>query len=74
MNLPKFLQAIGIASVMIGLIQGIYGDMWGELYLLIAGILVFGIGRIMEKRREKKAALSAPVEKKPESSSPPTTL
>ena len=50
MKVAKLLEAVGIACVMIGLIQGIYGDMWGELYLLVAGVIVFYIGRIMEKR------------------------
>jgi hypothetical protein len=27
---PKTLEAVGIAAVMIGLVQGIYRDMWGE--------------------------------------------
>jgi hypothetical protein len=55
MKFAKILQALGIACVMIGLVQGIYGDMWGELYLLIAGIVVFYAGRIIEKRKEKSA-------------------
>ena len=54
MTIPKLLQAVGIACVMIGLIQGILGDMWGELYLLLAGIAVFAVGRFIEKRRLKK--------------------
>jgi hypothetical protein len=45
----KLLEAVGIAAVMIGLVQGIYGDMWGELYLFLGGIAVFVIGRQMEK-------------------------
>jgi hypothetical protein len=48
--LAKALEAVGIAALMIGLVQGIYGDMWGELYLFIGGIAVFFIGRWMEKR------------------------
>jgi hypothetical protein len=47
---PKTLEAVGIAAVMIGLVQGIYRDMWGELYLFIGGIVVFYVGRILEKR------------------------
>lgn len=54
MKTGKFLQAIGIASVMIGLVQGIYGDMWGELYLFLAGIAIFYAGRIIEKRFVKR--------------------
>jgi hypothetical protein len=50
----KLLEAIGIAATMIGLVQGIYGDMWGELYLFLGGIFVFLLGRQMEKSWEKK--------------------
>ncbi|TAK52355.1 MAG: hypothetical protein EPO24_15315 [Bacteroidetes bacterium] len=49
-SIGKLLEAIGIAAVMLGLVQGIYGDMWGELYLLLAGIAVFYAGRIIEKK------------------------
>lgn len=50
----KLLEAVGIAATMIGLVQGIYGDMWGELYLFLGGIFVFLVGRQMEKSWEKK--------------------
>jgi hypothetical protein len=47
----KSLEALGIACVMIGLVQGIMGTtMWMELYLSIAGIIVFIGGRSLEKR------------------------
>jgi hypothetical protein len=46
----KTFEATGIAAVMVGLIQGFYGDMWGELYLFLGGILVFLVGRQIEKR------------------------
>ena len=45
----KMLQALGIAAVMVGLVQGIYGSMWGELYLFLGGIAVFYGGRYLEK-------------------------
>ncbi len=48
--IAKVLQAGGIAAVMLGLVQGIYGDMWGELYLFLGGIVIFLVGRQMEKR------------------------
>ena len=48
--LAKMLQALAIAALMIGMVQGIAGDMWGELYLFISGILVFAVGRRMEKK------------------------
>jgi len=49
--IPKIFQAIGIAGLMVGLVQGIYGDMWGELYLLLGGTFVFCVGRLLEKRK-----------------------
>lgn len=53
----KGLQACGIACVMIGLVQGILAnDMWIELYLSIAGIILFIVGRWLEKRQERKQA------------------
>jgi hypothetical protein len=50
--IAKLLEAVGIASTMLGLVQGLYGDMWGELYLFIGGIAVFVIGRVTEKKWE----------------------
>jgi hypothetical protein len=51
--LSKTLEALGIACVMIGLIDGVQGSMWSELYLLIIGLLVFlagwGIERLLLK-------------------------
>jgi len=52
--LAKLLEAIGIAAVMIALVVGIYGDEWGELYLFLAGIGIFLIGRQMEKTWERQ--------------------
>ena len=51
--LGKFLEAVGIAATMVGLIQGLYGDEWGELYLFLGGIFVFVVGRRMEKHSPK---------------------
>ncbi len=50
MIVAKALEALGIACVMIGLVQGIRSpSMWMELYLSIIGIVLFLIGRGMEK-------------------------
>lgn len=47
----KALEALGIACVMIGLVQGIMSTtMWMELYLSVAGVIVFAAGRRIEKR------------------------
>ncbi|HZY10046.1 MAG TPA: hypothetical protein VFF29_02730 [Bacteroidota bacterium] len=51
--IAKLLQAAGLASLIIGLVQGIYGDMWGELYLFIGGIIIFTTGRIIEIKSRK---------------------
>ena len=52
--MAKLLEAIGIAATMIALVQGIYGDMWGELYLFLGGIFIFLVGRVIEKRWNRK--------------------
>jgi len=51
--LGKLLEAVGLAATMVALIQGLYGDAWGELYLFLGGIFVFLIGRQMEKHSPK---------------------
>jgi hypothetical protein len=51
----KFLEALGIACVMIGLVQGMMSpSMWMELYLAVAGIFIFYAGRGLEKREARK--------------------
>jgi hypothetical protein len=55
----KSFEALGIACVMIGLVQGIQSTtMWMELYLSIIGIVLFGTGWGMEKyvARKKRVA------------------
>jgi hypothetical protein len=56
----KFLEALGFLTVFVGLIYGLAGDMWTDLYFFLGGIAVFAVGRVMEKdemRRHKKALL-----------------
>ena len=48
--LPKALEAVGIASLMVGLVQGLYGSMWSELDFFLGGIAMFFVGRFLEKR------------------------
>ena len=46
----KGFEALGIACVMIGLVQGMQSSsMWMELYLSITGIVLFLIGWGIEK-------------------------
>lgn len=57
MILAKILQALGIASVMVGLVQGIMSEtMWMELYLSIIGIIIFfgglGLERLAGRKRK----------------------
>jgi hypothetical protein len=48
--IAKLFQAGGIASLMIGLILGITGDMAAQYYYFFAGIGVFLIGYVIEKK------------------------
>ena len=54
--LSKIIEALGIACVMMGLVQGIQSDnMWIELYLSLIGIVLFLTGWGMEKFLRKRA-------------------
>ena len=51
----KALESLGIACVMSGLVQGIQSpSMWMELYLSVAGIVLFLVGWGLEKRMARK--------------------
>jgi hypothetical protein len=56
--LAKVLQAIGIAEVMIGLVTGLMGDMMKEMYFAVAGGVLFTVGWLIQRRTEKRVALS----------------
>jgi glutaredoxin len=52
----KFLEALGFVTVGTGLFYGVTrNDEWQELYFLIAGVVLFAVGRILEKREIRKA-------------------
>lgn len=54
----KFLEAMGFVTVGAGLFYGVTkNDEWAELYFFLAGIALFSIGRILEKRELKKAKM-----------------
>ncbi|MFN3134394.1 MAG: hypothetical protein ACK44H_02365 [Candidatus Kryptonium sp.] len=53
-TLGKILQAIGIAETMIGLVAGLQGSMAREMTFAGIGILVFIIGRLIEKAGARK--------------------
>jgi hypothetical protein len=47
----KGLQAVGIADVAYALYVGMFrDDMWTELYMTLAGLALFGAGRLLERR------------------------
>ncbi len=48
-TIGKILQAIGIAETMIGLIAGLQGSMGKEMLYTGIGIIIFIIGRFIEK-------------------------
>ena len=51
----KGLEALGIAAMMIGLVEGIFSQtMWSELSLSVFGVVLFIAGRWLEKRTMKK--------------------
>jgi len=58
--LAKTFEALGIACVMIGLVDGVNGSMWLELYLLIIGLVIFiagwGIEKSLKKNKEPRKA------------------
>lgn len=57
LSAAKFLEALGFIVVFVGLIYGLAGDMWTDLYFFLAGIVIFVIGRVMEKREMKRQHL-----------------
>ena len=61
-HVAKFLEALGFLTVAVGLMYGIMGNMWIDLYFFLGGILVFLVGRTLEKRemrRDHGGSLSA---------------
>ena len=57
MVLAKACEALGIACVMIGLVQGIQSEtMWMELYLSIIGIVLFLLGWGIERFATRKSS------------------
>ena len=54
-HFAKFLEALGFLTVAVGLMYGVMGDMWIDLYFFLAGVLVFVVGRQIEKKEMKKA-------------------
>ena len=47
----KILQLVGLTQVLFGLFYGIRGEMMKELILVLDGVILFLVGRWVEKRR-----------------------
>ena len=56
--LAKLLQALGIAETLVGLVAGIQGSMRGEMLFAGVGIVLFIVGRQLEKIAVKKKSKS----------------
>jgi len=56
MIVAKMLEAIGIAALAIGLVQGIYGNISFEYYTFFGGVVFFFVGRVLEKSILKRRA------------------
>jgi hypothetical protein len=50
----KVLQAVGIAALAIGVVQGIFGNIAFEYYTFFGGVVLFFTGRLLEKRSSKQ--------------------
>ncbi len=46
----KLLQATGMTSLLIGLILGLQGDMAAQYYYFFAGIAIFFVGWLIQKK------------------------
>jgi hypothetical protein len=44
----------------VGLMYGVAGDMWLDLYFFLAGIAVFSLGRLLEKRHQTASSIADP--------------
>ena len=52
--LGKVLEAVGIAALAIGVVQGIFGNISFEYYTFIGGVAVFFTGRLIGKHFPRK--------------------
>ncbi|MBI4429492.1 MAG: glutaredoxin family protein [Ignavibacteriales bacterium] len=50
----KTFEALGFLTVAVGLMYGLMGDMWTDLYFFLGGIAIFVVGRSLEKREMKR--------------------
>jgi hypothetical protein len=57
----KALEALGFLIVALGLMFGIRGDMWSDLFYLVFGVAVFYLGRWLERASVKRRFQSSPI-------------
>ena len=57
----KFLEALGFLTVAVGLMYGLVGNMWIDLYFFAGGCGVFAAGRMMERREMKQKSSTEPM-------------
>jgi hypothetical protein len=57
----KALEAFGFLIVALGLMFGVRGDMWSDVYYLIVGVAVFYAGRWLERSSVKRRYHSPPL-------------
>ena len=50
----KLLEAVGFLAVAVGFMYGCAGDMYTDLYFFLGGIVVFVIGRTIERSQLKR--------------------
>lgn len=55
----KFLEALGMVTVLFGFLYGLIGDMWTDLYFFLGGIVMFAIGWGLEKWEARKRKTKA---------------
>ncbi len=55
----KFLEALGLVTVIFGFVYGLLGDMWMDLYFFLGGIVIFLAGRMLEKQGKTLPAVSS---------------
>ena len=50
----KFLEALGFLTVALGLMYGLIGNMWIDLYFFGGGCGIFAMGRYLERKEKKR--------------------
>lgn len=64
-HIGKFLEVLGFLAVAVGLMYGLMGNMWLDLYFFLGGILVFTVGRAIERRELRRDFPAPPSDNQP---------